>query len=82
MEPFREFDDVVLWLDPPNMELDNGGRGLVAGDEGTLVDLSPDGTGGVVEFFRDGESVAVIGVPFVFLALAPVTVPTPARDAH
>ena len=75
MEPFREFDDVVLRRDLPNVELDNGGRGLVAGDTGTLIDLSPDGTGGIVEFFRAGDSVATIGVPFVFLALAPVTVP-------
>ena len=79
MGVFHEFDDVVLQVNLPDIPLDTGGYGLFVGDEGALVDLAPDGTGGMVEFFRNGESVAVIGVPFAVLApvFAPVVTPVP-----
>ena len=77
----HEFDDVVLCVNLPDAPLFEGGRGLHAGDEGTVVDLVPGCVGAMVEFFRNGESVAVVGVRLDQITLVPAPLAVTARSA-
>lgn len=64
MNDFEEFDSVTLVVDLPDAplefpEVDN--EPLHAGDTGAIVFIYSDGTF-CVEFFRDGETVALADV--------------------
>jgi hypothetical protein len=54
-----ELDVVALTTPLPNAEMYDGSEGLRVGDEGTVVGLWRENAGYIVEFFRDGETVAI-----------------------
>jgi hypothetical protein len=52
----KELEVVALVVDKPD-------HGLVAGDFGTVVDVSPDGKNGLVEFTTiGGDTIAIVDV--------------------
>ncbi|MGI8856331.1 MAG: DUF4926 domain-containing protein [Thermomicrobiales bacterium] len=54
-----EFDVVALRVPLPNAHMYDGSDGLHVDDQGAVVDAAPDGQYFIVEFFRNGETVAI-----------------------
>jgi hypothetical protein len=54
-----EFDVVALRVPLPDAHMYDGSDGLQIGDQGAVVDASPDGRYFIVEFFREDETVAI-----------------------
>jgi hypothetical protein len=55
----HELDVVALTIPLPNAEMFDGSDGLHIGDQGTVVGVWREDAGYIVEFFRDGETVAI-----------------------
>ncbi|MHB8644591.1 MAG: DUF4926 domain-containing protein [Thermomicrobiales bacterium] len=58
----RELDVVALTVPLPDAEMFDGSDGLHAGDRGTVVGVWRENAAYIVEFFRDGETVAIADV--------------------
>lgn len=54
-----ELDVVALTVPLPNAEMYDGSDGLHIGDRGTIVGIWRESAGYIVEFFREGETVAI-----------------------
>ncbi|MDQ6908720.1 MAG: DUF4926 domain-containing protein [Chloroflexota bacterium] len=55
----RELDVIALTAPLPDAEMFDGSDGLHIGDRGTVVGVWRENVAYIVEFFRDGETVAI-----------------------
>ncbi len=55
----QELDVVALTVPLPDAEMFDGSDGLHVGDQGTVVGVWRQNVAYIVEFFRDGETVAI-----------------------
>jgi len=55
----RELDVVALTVPLADAEMFDGSDGLHVGDQGTVVGVWRENAAYIVEFFRDGETVAI-----------------------
>jgi hypothetical protein len=74
-----EFDVVALRVPLPDAQMYDGSDGLHTGDQGAVVDAAPDGRYLIVEFFRNGETVAIETVTPDQLRLVQQVRPAPAH---